>query len=149
MTVTFREMTIADIPASFELRFSTIENAITAAELKDNYGITPDTLADAMRTDTSGWVAEEDGRLVGYAMGSRANGEVLVVAVRPGHEGKGIGRTVLKHVVDWLKAEGHTEIWLCANPEPDIRATGFYRKLGWRRTGTMRGEDEVLRLEEV
>lgn len=147
MTVTCREMTIADIQASFALRFSTVENAITAEDLERDYGITPATLADSMRADTRGWVAEDDGQMVGYAMGNRTNGEVFVVAVRPGHEGQGIGKTVLSRVVDWLWASEHDNIWLCANPDPDIRATGFYRKLGWRRTGEMRGEDEILRLE--
>lgn len=47
---------------------------------------------------------------------------------------------------DWLFKEGYEEIWLLANPDPSIRATGFYRHLRWEATGTMRGYDQVLKL---
>ena len=144
MILKFREMTADDLPAVLELRFSTIENAITAEELAQDYGITPESLAEAMETDVRGWLCEANGKVVGFSMGDRSNGEVQVVAVLPGYERLGVGKGVLKRVQDWLYASGHEEIWLCANPDPDIRATGFYRKLGWRKTGRMKGEDEVL-----
>ena len=140
----FREMSADDLPAVFELRVSTVENAITLEALERDYGITPESLAEAMKGEVRGWLCEVDGKVVGFSMGDRSNGEVQVVAVLPGYEGRGIGRGVLKRVQDWLYASGHEEIWLCANPDPDIRATGFYRKLGWRKTGRMKGEDEVL-----
>ncbi len=79
-------------------------------------------------------------------MGDRSNGEVQVVAVLPGYEGRGIGKALLLAVQQWLFAQGHDEIWLRANSDPDVRATGFYRRLGWRRSGVMKGGDEVLRL---
>lgn len=148
--LTYRAMTVDDIPAVLEVRFATVENAITLAELEADYGITPVTIAAAMASDSRGWLCEDSiedgGKVVGFAMGDRTNGEVQVVAVLPGHEGRGIGKTLLARVTDWLFAEGHEEIWLGANPDPDVRATGFYRKLGWRHTGAMKGGDEVLKL---
>ncbi len=144
MTLRYREMTVEDLPAAFEVRFSTIENAITMEELEEDYGITPESLAESLKTHVRGWLCEESGKVVGFAMGDRANGEVQVVAVRPGHEGKGIGRTLLDLVRDWLFAEGYDEIWLYANPDPNTRAHGFYRGLGWRAAGRMEGDDEVL-----
>lgn len=144
MTPTYREMRIGDLPAAFELRLSTVENAITLEELEIDYGITPQSLAEAMQSDVKGWLCEVSGEAVGFAMGDRANGEVQVVAVRPGYEGRGIGKALLARVRDWLFAEGHDEIWLLANPDPTIRAYGFYRKLGWRATGARKGDDEVM-----
>ncbi len=82
-------------------------------------------------------------------MGDRSNGEVQVVAVLPEYEGRGIGNSLLTHVQTWLFSEGHEEIWLLANPDPNIRAHGFYRKLGWRTTGAQREGDEVMKLRRT
>lgn len=141
-----REMRVEDIPASFAVRFETVENRVTAESLERDYGITPASLAAAMAIDVRGWICEDDGQAVGYAMGDRSTGEVQVVAVLPGYEGRGIGRDVLARVRDWLFAAGHDDIWLWANSDPDVRATGFYRRLGWRITDQTKGHQVVLRL---
>lgn len=146
--LTFRQMTVDDLPAVFAVRLSTVENAITLEEMERDYGLTPTSLAAAMASDVCGWLCEDDGKAVGFAMGDRSTGEVQVVAVLPGHEGGGIGKTLLGQVRDWLFDNGWNEIWLGANPDPDIRASGFYRKLGWRHTGVMKGADEVLKLHK-
>ena len=145
MPVTYREMLVADLPAVFELRVATRENAITLEELEQDYGITPASLAEAMAADVKGWLCEEKGLVVGFAMGDRSNGEIQVVAVRPGFEDRGIGKQLLGFVQRWLHQEGHDEVWLLSNPDSGIRAHGFYRKLGWQPTGERRGDDEVLR----
>ena len=140
-------MTTEDVPAVLAVRFATRENAITLEELAADYGITPASIADSLRgNDVRGWLCAAAGDVIGFAMGDRSSGEVQVVAVLPDFEGRGIGKTLLARVCNWLFAEGHDEIWLGANPDPEVRATGFYRRLGWRRSGVMKGEDEVLRL---
>jgi GNAT superfamily N-acetyltransferase len=144
--LTYHRMTVDDVPAVLEVRFATVENAITLEELEADYGITPQTMAASLQADVRGWLCRHGDRTVGFAMADRANGEVQVVAVLPGYEGRGIGRALLEQARDWLFAEGHDEIWLGANPDPDLRASGFYRRLGWRRSGTMKGGDEVLKL---
>lgn len=142
-----REMTADDLDAVLAVRLSTRENAITLLELQEDYGITTEGLALAMESHVRGWLCECGGRVAGFAMGDTSNGEVQVVAVHPDFEGRGIGRQVLRSVCAWLFAEGHAQLWLGANPDPGIRATGFYARLGWRRTGVMKGEDEVLVLD--
>lgn len=149
MAITYRPMEIADIPAALTVRFSTIENAITLEELENHYGITPASMAESMDRDVRGWVCEHHDQLVGFAMGDRSNGEVQVVAVLPAQEGKGIGKSLLAQVRDWLFAEGHEEIWLLANPDPKVRAHTFYRQLGWRATGELRHGDEVMILRKT
>lgn len=71
------------------------------------------------------------------------------MAVLPDYEDRGIGKTVLASVRDWLFGQGHEEIWLLANPDPKVRAHAFYRKLGWRATGEIRHGDEVMVLERT
>ena len=147
MTLRFREMTPADLPAVFDVRFSTRENAITLERLERDYGVTPEKLARAMGPTIRGWLCEEDGRVAGFAMGDSTSGEVTVVAVHPDLEGRGIGKGVLARVRDWLFASGHDEIWLLTTPDPSLRAWGFYAALGWRGTGRRVREDEVLVLQ--
>lgn len=137
-------MVVDDLSAVFRVRLSTVENAITMEELENNYDVTPETVADAMKSDVEGWLCEDSGTVVGFAMGDRSNGEVQVVAVLPVYESNGIGKRLLTLVQDWLFSHGHEEIWLRSNPDPNIRAYGFYRKLGWQTTGRMMGDDEVL-----
>jgi len=149
LALTIREMTITDIPEAFAVRLSTVENAVTMGELEEDYGITPESLSAAMRSHVRGWLCEDSGRVVGFAMGDRSNGEVQVVAVLPDYEGRAIGNNLLDRVKAWLFSEGHEEIWLLANPDPGVRAHGFYRKLGWRATGSRKGDDEVMVLRRT
>ena len=149
MALTFREMKIGDLPAAFAVRLSTLENAVTMQELEEHYGITPESLSTAIRAHVRGWLCEDAGRVVGFAMGDRSKGEVQVVAVLPEYEGRAIGKDLLDRVTAWLFSEGHQEIWLLSNPDPDVRAQGFYRKLGWRATGVRKGDDEVMVLRRT
>lgn len=98
MKLCFRKMDTRDLPAVFAVRFATVENAITMEELEEDYGITPESLAQAMSIHVEGWLCEDAGRVVGFSMGDRRNGEVQVVAVLPGYESNGIGKRVLRHV---------------------------------------------------
>jgi ribosomal protein S18 acetylase RimI-like enzyme len=140
-------MEICDLPSVFALRLSTNENAITMEELEQDYGITPESLSEAMKLNMKGWLSEDSGNVVGIAMGDVSRGEVVVVAVHPEYERRGIGRHLLEHVQSWLFSEGHQEIWLLTNPDPNIRATGFYRRFGWHATGELRDGDEILKLQ--
>lgn len=145
--LSFREMTVADIPAALEMRFTTNENAITPERLEQQYGVTVQSLIPRFSAELKGWLCEADELVVGFAMADRSDGEVEVLAVRPGYEGFGIGRRLLELSVAWLRAQGCSPIWLCATPNPDLRASSVYRHLGWRPTGRRMGEDEVLELE--
>ena len=149
MTLTYRSMTVADLPAVFALRVSTIENTVTMQELEEEYGITPESLAISMQSVVRGWLCESTECVVGFAMGDRSNAEVQVVAVHPQYEGLGIGKTLLASVQHWLFSMGHKKIWLAANPDPKVRAYGFYRKLGWYATGEKKGDDEIMFLDRT
>ena len=146
MPLVYRAMVPDDVPAVLETRFATIENPITLAELERNYGVTPAGIAAALAGDVGGWLCEDGARVAGFAMGDRNSGEVLVVAVHPDYERRGVGKQVLGRICEWLFTAGHARAWLCSNPDPALRAHGFYRHLGWRATGARRGDDEVLEL---
>ena len=51
MNLAFRPMTPDDVPATFDVRLSTVENAITMERLESDYGVTPERMAEAMTPD--------------------------------------------------------------------------------------------------
>ena len=127
----YSELTSGDVEAVLTLRGATRENAISRERLYSDYGITHDTVANALTTTSRGWVCVDDDNIVGFAMGESARGEVTVLAVRPQFEGCGVGKTLLGLVQQWLFAHGHEHIWLHTSANPSLRAYGFYRHLGW------------------
>lgn len=139
----FRDTRVTDIDALFEVRAHTRQNALTRADLAA-LGITPDSTAQALERGTIvGSVCTCEDRVVGFCSGNPHTGEVLVLAVRPEFEGRGIGQQLLARVVGRLQGAGRTRVWLAAAADPTVRAYAFYRALGWRPTGehTDTGDD--------
>jgi len=129
-----REATPADIPTLFEIRSSVRENRMSLAELAA-LGITPATLADMLAGDGRGWVAEASGQVLAFAMANAAEATVFALFVRPAHEGHGLGRRLMEEAERWLFARGCEEIWLVTDSNREVRANGFYRRLGWLEGG--------------
>ena len=145
MCMQYREMRQEDIAAIFRVRTSTRENRMTMEELA-NLDITAESVSQALNIMTKGWVCEEAGKILGFTVGDGDIGEMLVVAVLPEAEGRGIGRQLMGLVQNWLFSNGHQELWLMENPEPTLRAYSFYRKLGWMPTGEYKHGEQVLKL---
>jgi len=94
-----------------------------------------------------GHVCESGGSIIGYCFGERASGEVIVLALDPAFEGRGIGRGLLDLVIAELSGFGFKRLFLGCSADPASRSHGFYRRLGWRPTGkTDRYGDEELEL---
>ena len=127
------------------LRGMTRENAVSEERLR-TLGVTAESWAsDIQSEELQGFVAQAGHEMAGYCFGNTKSGEVVVLAVRPTHEGRGVGQQLLALVVQKLRERGHTKLFLGCSSDPNVRSYGFYRHLGWRATGTVdaRG-DEVL-----
>ncbi|MFN3239645.1 MAG: GNAT family N-acetyltransferase [Pseudomonadales bacterium] len=94
-------------------------------------GITPDSMVEAINDSHRGWLYEDDGQVVGFAMGDSKNAELTVMAMLPDYEGKGIGGSLLRKVENWLASNGCKKIWLTTDIDQSLRAYGFYLKHGW------------------
>jgi ribosomal protein S18 acetylase RimI-like enzyme len=143
----FRETRLSDIEALFEVRARTRQNPLSRADLAQ-LGITPESTAAAFGSGTIvGFVCTCDDRVVGFCSGEFDGGEILVLAVLPDFEGRGIGKQLLSSVVARLQQPGARRVWLAAAADPTVRAHGFYRALGWQPNGerTSNG-DEILEL---
>jgi GNAT superfamily N-acetyltransferase len=147
MHLTHRPAMPADAPACITLRGRTRQNAISAEALSA-MGITAAGWAAAIGSGAApGHVALQGDTLAGYCFGDRDSGEVLVLALLPAFEGRGLGRDLLGRVVAHLAALGHRRLFLGCSADPASRSHGFYRHLGWRPTGQQDGRgDEILEL---
>ncbi|HLO93183.1 MAG TPA: GNAT family N-acetyltransferase [Burkholderiaceae bacterium] len=124
-----------DIAACVRLRGQTRENAIPAERLAA-LGITVESWSGQVRRgELVGHVAWQGAQMAGYAFGDVASGEVVVLALLPAFEGRGLGRRLLQRLMAELQARGHRRLFLGCARDPAVRSHGFYRHLGWRPTG--------------
>lgn len=63
------------------------------------------------------------------------------------HEGNGIGKQLHRLMLDWYFQQVSAPLLLAT--EPNTRADGFYRYLGWRETGILENGDRQFIMHEV
>jgi len=114
------------------LRLSVAEN-----RLSDPSRVTQAIYEDYITRRGRGWVAEQDGRIAGFCIAAR-DGEVWALFVRPGCEGRGVGRALMAACVEWLTGCGVAEAVL--ETGADTRSERFYRRFGWIEAGRGRGD---------
>ena len=145
MKIEFREVKPQDFDRCIEIRGMTRDNPIPAETLKE-FGVTKEAWVPQVRDKRIvGVVAEYNDEVIGFCSGDVSTGEVLVLALLPDYEGRGLGKNMLGIVADKLFSFGMDKLWLAASPNSEIRAHGFYRHLGWVPTGVIdTNRDEVL-----
>jgi ribosomal protein S18 acetylase RimI-like enzyme len=145
--VTFRAAVSGDAAECVRVRGLTRENAVPAERLAAA-GITVASWARDIETGKlPGHVAIAEGTIVGYAFGDTETGEVVVLALLPAFERRGLGRELLRRVVEELRSHGQRRLFLGCARDPATRSHGFYRHLGWRPTGAIDANgDEILEL---
>jgi ribosomal protein S18 acetylase RimI-like enzyme len=149
--LTIREATESDIDSLFDIRARTRENAIPR-EYLESIGITAESWAASLRAgEQRTWICLDEATPVAFCGADATNGEVVVLAVLPEYEGRGIGKRLLDRAVEWLRSRGWRRVWLATDPDPTVRSHGFYRSQGWRPTGERqeRAGDEILVLEQT
>ena len=125
-----REARADDVETLFEIRTSVKENYQSREEIAE-LGITPETVTQMLQADCRAWVAEIDGRAVGFSIASATEKTIFGLFVLPEFEGRGAGRALVGEAESWLRSQGIEEIWLTTENDPQYRAYGFYLHLGW------------------
>lgn len=131
----FREATMEDISALSEVRLSVRENV-----LSDPNRITPEMYRKYLCETGKGWLCEVDGEVVGFSVASLKDASIWALFVKPGYEGRGIGRRLLHLATGWLFDMGTSRIVL--STEVGTRADRWYERQGWKR-GQIRPDGEV------
>jgi len=134
-----RRATTDDIADMMALRLSVREN-----RLSDPGQVTAEDCLSYVRRGQM-WVWEEDQEILGISASDGETGSIWALFVRPGHEGRGIGRALFAVACDALVSAGFRCLRLSTDPK--TRAAAFYRVAGWREAG--RTPDGELILERA
>jgi ribosomal-protein-alanine acetyltransferase len=118
-----REMTLTDLEA-----VAAIEQAVQAHPWKLSQ------FADSIAAGHVCLVDEADGGIRGYAvlMPALETADVLTIAVAPGHQRQGLGRSLLSAMRDWGRSHGVQRIFLEVR-ESNAPAIALYRSSGFRQ----------------
>jgi N-acetylglutamate synthase-like GNAT family acetyltransferase len=83
--------------------------------------------------------------MASYCYGDAESGEMVVLALLPEYEGLGVGKALLREVMEVLRGLGHQRLFLVCTSDPAVRSYGFYLHLGWSSTNqTDKYGDEML-----
>ena len=150
MSIEVREATKADWPQIWSIFEATVragetytyDPGMTSAQARDMWLSTP---------PRSTVVAETDGVVLGTAtMGPNREGRgahmgTASFMVAPEAQGRGVGRALGSHVVDWHRAHGFRGIVFNAVVETNTAAVRLWQDLGFTIVGTVPGAFESTR----
>jgi GNAT superfamily N-acetyltransferase len=122
-----RQALRADVSAIQRVRHAVKENRLTSGVITD------DQVVEAIERTGRGWVIEDDGALVAFAVGNAQTGNIWALFVDPAHERRGHGLRLHDTMVAWLWSQGLDRLWLTT--APGTRAQRFYERAGWRNLG--------------
>jgi GNAT superfamily N-acetyltransferase len=129
----FRRAGSADIPAMSAIRLAVTENV-----LSDPTRITLDMYEDFLDKSGRGWVAESGGEIVAFSYANKVDGSIWALFVKPGQEGRGLGKALLALAVAWLFEIGYQRVHLRTGA--NTRADRFYGAQGWVRQSVSASE---------
>lgn len=94
---------------------------------------------DCLAVGCQGYVVEQDGRVVGYAMLSSGAGEahILNLCVDAPFSRKGYGRRLLRHCLDVISRQDVNRVFLEVRVS-NYAAIGLYRGTGFKQVGRRR-----------
>ena len=134
-----RQATRDDLAGIWRVRYAVVENTLVPGRIED------DEVIAQLESSGRGWVVEEAGEIVAFAIGDANGANVWALFVHPRAEGRGYGSRLHDTMVEWLWTHGLDTLWLSTGPT--TKARGFYERRGWRCTGPHAGGD--VRLEST
>jgi GNAT superfamily N-acetyltransferase len=127
-----RQAHTRDIEALHIVRMAVKENVLSNPAL-----VTQQDYEAFLTTAGRGWLCEVEGRVAGFAIVDMQRHNVWALFVHPDFEGRGIGKRLQDTLLQWYFARPGNTLWLSTGP--GTRAEEFYRRTGWKATGTTPG----------
>jgi len=124
---TCREAYFGDIAAMSEIRLAVSENILV-----DPSKVTAADYAAHINGIGRTWVVETEGQILAFGAAQRC-GLIWALFVRPGFEGRGLGRLIMRECLSWLEQARVSRAFL--DTGAGTRAESFYRAQGWREFG--------------
>ncbi|ETZ19239.1 GNAT family N-acetyltransferase [Pedobacter sp. V48] len=125
----FREAELADIAQMQVVRHLVKENTLSDPNLVPDKDV-----AYYITVKGKGWVAESEGKVVGFAIVDLEDKSVWALFVDPVHAEKGIGKELHRLMMDWYFSQTNDAIVL--GTAPNTRAEKFYTLQGWKEIGS-------------
>lgn len=96
--------------------------------------------SDSLAAGHSCWIAEQNRRIVGYAVLMLVLDEahLLNISIAAGHQGHGLGRALLAHVQDTARQYGAQQMFLEVRPS-NTPALRLYESFGFNEMAIRRG----------
>ncbi|PKM08817.1 MAG: ribosomal-protein-alanine N-acetyltransferase [Gammaproteobacteria bacterium HGW-Gammaproteobacteria-4] len=116
-------------------------DAVMAIELRAYpYPWTDGIFRDCVRAGHHAWVLDRDGSLCGYGVLSIAanEGHLLNVCVAPEFQGRGLGRRLLRRMLDIARWHHAHRVFLEVRPS-NTHALALYQDEGFNEVGRRRG----------
>jgi ribosomal-protein-alanine N-acetyltransferase len=91
---------------------------------------------DCLQVGYSCWVYQQEGEVLAYGVLSVAalEGHILTIVVHPDHQGCGLGKLMLMHLLQVAKRQRVEKVFLEVRPSNHV-AIGLYEKAGFSRIG--------------
>jgi len=124
----YREALITDIPQIQVVRHTVKENTLSNPAL-----VTDADCEDFITLRGKGWVCEINGEVIGFSIVDLKENNIWALFLRPEYEGKGIGKTLHRLMLDWYFEHTKEMVWL--GTAPNTRAEEFYTRQGWNKVG--------------
>jgi GNAT superfamily N-acetyltransferase len=81
-----------------------------------------------------GWVAETGGKIAGFSIVDLYDKSVWALFVDPVHAEKGVGKELLRLMIEWYFSQ--TDETIVLGTAPNTRAERFYALQGWKDVGS-------------
>jgi GNAT superfamily N-acetyltransferase len=135
MDILIREARPEDIP-----QIQVVRNAVKENILSDPSLVSDADCEEFLFERGKGWVSEAESRIVGFSIADLRENNIWALFVHPDFEDLGIGRKLHDIMLNWYFGQTKEKVWL--GTSPNTRAETFYRKSGWKESGT-HGKGEI------
>lgn len=128
MTISISPFTIADYDEAYALWSVTSGIGLSSVDSREAIQYYLD------ENPGTSFVAREDGKLIGAVLcgTDRRRGYLNHLAVSPSHRGQKLGRELVKHCLEALRAKGIVKCHIFVYRD-NAQGAAFWEKIGWKK----------------